>query len=243
VIKNGIKKIFNYIGFNIERISLYKDDSHHLRLCTDELKIDLVIDAGANRGQFASKLFESGYKGSIVSIEPLSSAWAMLEDCRSKSPWKNRWLLYPRCALGSKESLSVINISRNLDSSSILPMTASHEEAAPWSHYIGTEECLVYPLDKIFSNFNASEKNVLLKIDCQGFEHEILLGARQSLNYVRAVLTEVSLIELYGGQKLWLDILSYMEESGFQVYSMIKGFTDPKTGRTLQMDILFVRVD
>jgi hypothetical protein len=51
------------------------------------------------------------------------------------------------------------------------------------------------------------------------------------------MLIEVSLVELYTGQRLWKDVIQRMEQEGFTVWSVDRGFTDPTDGRTLQLDI------
>lgn len=216
----------------------YTDEKYHLMLSIKTLNINNIIDVGANKGQFALEVFAAGYKGRIVSIEPLSSAWAILHKTASD---KANWIVFPRCGLGQKQEELVINISSNLDSSSILPMSQAHLNAAPWSKYVGAENCQIFALDDIFGQINSDHCRTLLKIDCQGYEYLILNGATDSLRKIQAVLTEVSIVELYHGQKLWLDIIEYMRSMGFCIYSVFKGFTDPKTGQTLQLDILFTK--
>ena len=235
--KKLIKKLIKKLGYEIQKISIYQDEAHHLMVCIKELGIDFIIDAGTNRGQFSKTLFDANYKGEILSIEPLSAAW---EELNHKTQNNAKWTIFPKSALGEKSGKAIINISKNLDSSSILPMAGEHLRAAPWSKYIGKEECEVHALDDIFNKFNTRiDQKILLKIDCQGFEYKILKGATASLQKVDAVLTEVSLKELYSGQKLWMDIIDLLTSQGFSIYSVIKGFTNPKTGETLQLDIIF----
>ena len=48
------------------------------RLLASE-RIDLLLDVGANEGQYALRMRRAGFQGRIVSFEPLSDAFAALE--------------------------------------------------------------------------------------------------------------------------------------------------------------------
>ena len=130
MIKIFSKKIIKFFGYDIHKLSLYEDHEFHLIKCIKNYKIDLIIDVGANRGQFAEKIFSSNYKGEIVSIEPLSAAWLILNK---KASGNKKWNVFRRSGLGAISCTDEINIARNLDSSSFLPMAQAHLSAAPWS--------------------------------------------------------------------------------------------------------------
>ena len=99
-----------------------------------KFEIDLVLDVGANKGQFASEIRHCGYAGRIVSFEPLSQAHGELLQSSAGDPM---WDTYPRCALGDHDGEAEINIAGNSHSSSIMPMLESHLNAAPESAYEG----------------------------------------------------------------------------------------------------------
>ena len=86
------------------------------------------LDVGANTGQFAQDLRASGYRGHIVSFEPLSDAHAALLVTAS---WDPLWDVADRCAVGAGDRWAEINIAGNSYSSSLLPMLDLHREAAP----------------------------------------------------------------------------------------------------------------
>lgn len=203
-----------------------------------KFEIDLILDVGANQGQFASEIRRGGYTGNIVSFEPLSSAHGELLQTRGGDA---KWDVYPRCALGDHDGEVEINIAGNSLSSSILPMMESHRSAAPESAYQGKEVVPVKTLDTVAGQYLKSSHAPFLKIDTQGFEWQVLDGARVTLPQVRGVLLELSLVPLYEGQHLWLELMKRLEAEGFVLWAFEPVFSDPLDGRTLQVDGIFYR--
>jgi FkbM family methyltransferase len=197
--------------------------------------IDLILDIGANDGQYARELRELGYRGRIVSFEPLSSAFALLQKHAAKDrDWTARHL-----ALGDKAGRATINVAGNSTSSSLLPMLSSHERSAPESKYTTTEEIEVDTLDSVAAGERADR--LLIKIDAQGYERAILDGGPETVARATGVQLELSLVQLYQGGPLLREMLERMERSGFRLMSVEPVHCDRQTGQLLQMDGLFFR--
>jgi FkbM family methyltransferase len=81
----------------------------------------------------------------------------------------------------------------------------------------------------------------LLKIDAQGYELEILKGARLLLKDVEAVLLEVSIIEINEGAPLLHDVVLFMKNAGFVSYDILEIHRRPLDRALNQVDIIFVR--
>lgn len=237
-INHSIKKFLRKFGLEVGRYNPSTSNTAQLIASLHHFNIDLVLDVGANEGQFSIELRENGYKGKIVSFEPLSMAHNHL--CRVSDNDSN-WDVYPRSALGAYRHQAEINIASNSASSSLLPMLDAHIEAAPHAAYFSKELVEVFTLDEAMLQIPYAEANIFLKIDTQGFEWEVLDGAIETLPKVRGALLELSFLPLYEGQKLWSDILLRMEQAGFVLWALQPGFVNSKTGRTLQMDGLFFR--
>ncbi|CEN55994.1 Methyltransferase FkbM family [Candidatus Methylopumilus turicensis] len=201
--------------------------------------IDLILGVGANEGQFGESLRASGYKGDIVSFEPLKLAHHNLLKISKRDP---HWHVHPISAVGDRIGEVEVNVSENSVSSSILPMLSSHKQAAPKASYIGKETCDLITLDSVRSIYQVDAKSVLLKIDTQGYEWQVLDGANETISMARGVLIEMSLIPLYEGQKLWQDITHRLESEGFTLWALQPAFINPANGRTLQLDGLFFRL-
>lgn len=203
-----------------------------------KFKIDLVLDVGANKGQFASDIRSCGYTGKIVSFEPLSQAHRELSQSSAGDPM---WEAYTRCALGDDTGEVEINIAGNSESSSILPMLESHRSAAPESAYQGKESVSVKTLDAVAGQYVKDARATFLKIDTQGFEWQVLDGARDTLPHIKGILVELSLVPLYEGQHLWREIIDRLEAEGFILWAFKPVFSDQSQGRTLQVDGVFYR--
>lgn len=213
-------------------------DEERVILLLKHNKIDLIFDIGANTGQYARELFSLGYKGKIVSIEPLSEAYNQLLKHSENNP---NWIIAERCALGDKNEDSEINITENSVSSSLMEILPGHTDSEPASKIIGKENIKVYTLDSIADKYFNSNNIVFLKIDTQGFEEKVLKGAETTLKRVKGVQLELSLVKLFEGQKLYLELIGMMKSYGFDLYSVEPAFTDKRTGRLLQVNGLFFR--
>ena len=238
--KSIIKKTFRSIGVEVHGYNPTSSPTAQLVASLEQFEIDLVVDVGANSGQFADGIRSGGYAGKIVSIEPLTSAHAKLTKASRNDA---NWDVYQRCAVGDRTGEVTINIAGNSASSSLLPMLESHLKAAPHTAYIGEEIVPLLQLDSITPEYFKAYKRPFLKIDTQGFEWQVLNGAANSLTYIQGALLEMSLIPLYEGQHLWEDILVRMKEAGFTLWALQPGFTDPINGRTYQVDGIFYRTE
>lgn len=237
-IKTLIKAAFRASGLQIDKISATSCAALQTAKALKTHKVNVVFDVGANTGQFARDLRNFGYTGKIISFEPLPMAFASLRKQAAKDV---NWVVHPRCAVGAENSDIEINVAGNSVSSSILPMLSAHENAAPQSRYTHQERVPLITLDSVYAQYCKPGDNIFLKIDTQGYEWQVMDGAGQLLRLCVGVLLELSLVPLYHGQRLWHDCVTRMDDAGLDVFGLQPGFTDPRSGQTLQMDGLFFR--
>ena len=202
------------------------------------LEIDLVLDVGANIGQYALELRRWGYRGRIVSFEPLSSPFRLL---RERADRDDRWDAV-HVGLGDRSETVQMHVAANAAaSSSILPMLRLHRDVAPQAEYVGAEEVELRRLDDLLGAHRQGARSILLKIDVQGYEATVLRGAAASLREVAAVQLEMSLMPLYEGAPLLAEVVRTLDELGLRLVGIEPGIADPTTGYLLQADGIFVR--
>lgn len=224
-------------GYRLIPIAMSSEDEG-LRAALTEHRIDLILDVGANTGQFARHVLGLGYGGRIVSFEPQSAAHAALLAESRANP---RWEVAERCCLGDRDGEVEIHLSRNSISSSVLPIVEESVDIDPEARYVGVEKVPMHRLDTVSSRHLAGSRATLLKIDVQGYEQQVLDGASQTIVGLRGLLVEMSLRPVYEGQTLFIPMLEWITNFGFEPYRFTPAFMDPRSGRWLQVDGLFFR--
>jgi FkbM family methyltransferase len=203
-----------------------------------ERDINVVLDIGANEGLWALRLRAAGYRGRIVSFEPLERAFAKLE---AQSREDEHWVSF-RVAVGSEAREATLNIAGNWASSSLLPMNTRHWLAEPRSAYVGSEPCEIVTLDGFEGELVGPSERAYMKLDVQGSELDALRGAGKVLDRVEIIQAEMSLLPLYDHAPLLGSVVRYLDERGFGLRGLEPAFVDPTSGVILQVDGIFARV-
>jgi len=227
--------------FEVSRLYSERHWKRHFVKQLKSRQVDAVFDVGASSGQYATSLRKAAYKGRIVSFEPLSRPFSILERKASKDPlWDCQ-----RYALGDVDGTISINVAGNAgQSSSVLPMLKSHQDAFPPANYIGTEDVPIHRLDSLAPEILRPTDVIFLKIDVQGFEKWVLSGSKSTVNdRCIGMQLELSFVPLYEGGMLIREALDLVYSLGFTLTGLLPSFTDPRNGRMLQADGIFFRDD
>ena len=238
-LKDAVRALAETTGHEVKKTNVYTSPKLRLRLLISQLHINLVLDVGANTGQFALQCRAAGYRGKILSFEPSASAHAALLRSAASDPL---WSVADRMALGAVNGETEINIALNSYSSSILPMLDAHLSAAPNSAYLQKEKVRLRRLDDILEDLLVTtSRTIFLKLDVQGYESHVLAGATQILANTAALQLEMSLLPLYDGETLMPKMHANLAAQGFDLWDLEPSFRDPATGRLLQVDGIFIR--
>jgi len=174
----------------------------------EDRKIDLVIDVGANVGQFGQSLREGGYKGRIVSFEPIESAFRELSK---KASADANWQAF-HCGLGAAHGEAIIHVSELTVCSSILDLTSVASLHDSRVAVTRTEKIEIRTLDEVAASLSG---RILLKIDTQGYEKQVIEGGPQTIARVKGILMELPVIHVYQGEWQFHEAAKYMADLGF----------------------------
>jgi FkbM family methyltransferase len=205
------------------------------RFVLQNLSCECVIDVGANRGQFAlisRKIFP---RATIHSFEPLEEPAQIFKKIFNNDP---NVFFYPY-AIGCEKTTATIYVTEDDDSSSLLPITQMQSSMFPGATEKETRQVTVLPLSQALGNTSIPHAS-LLKIDVQGFELVVLQGSEDILKKFSHLYIECSFIELYQGQALAYQVISWLEKRNFALI----GIYNPsygKKGQAVQADFLFAR--
>lgn len=170
--------------------------------------LDTIIDVGANVGQFGDGLRADGFRGKIVSFEPTMAAFEALSQ---KAKADGNWEAY-QCGIGAEPGSAVLHASKLSVFNSVLPLSnvaGLHDERMAVDH---TEEISIRTLDEVVGRLPGK---ILLKVDTQGYEKQVMEGARQTIARVAGILMELPVIHTYRGEWHLHEALKYMYEAGF----------------------------
>jgi FkbM family methyltransferase len=196
-------------------------------------EIDLVIDVGANVGQFGIDLRNAGYRGEIFSFEPATSPFRELQK---KSEKDSLWTVF-NLGLGNRNEEAVLNVATNSGLSSSILQPRLHTEFFPSIKFEEKEKIQVSSLSTIIKDKNLSNRRILLKIDAQGYESYIIEGAIEIFDSVVLTYIELSLVELYREEVGALAILNTLSDLGHRIIDIRRGI-ESKNGILLQIDVL-----
>ena len=232
--KRAARRAIAAAGYEVRRFSGPRSSPREWALTS--LGVDLVADVGAHVGTYPLELRRDGYKGRIASFEPMESTFGQLAARAAEDPlWSCR-----RVAVSDRSGELELHVAGNEQSSSLLAMEEAHVSAAPTSAYVRSETVPALTLDEALAPEEPYER-LFVKIDVQGAEMGVLAGADRSLERAVALELELSLVPLYVGGPLYREVIDHLEGRDFELFGLHPMFSDPRTGRVLQMDGLFVR--
>ena len=204
-----------------------------------QMQIDLVLDVGANQGWYAYHLRKAGYRGDIVSFEPIAREF---EKIIRLSANDENWTAQC-CALGEENGIKDFNV--------ILAGGNNHEETVLSSFLdslsgIGnsqsTEKVKIRRLDSVLSELSKQGKapKIFLKMDTQGYDQHVFRGAGVWQEHVFMLQSEIYVLSLYKGMVHYTEALRTFHDIGFLLKDLFV-VNRTATGDVLEYDCLMYR--
>jgi len=220
-----------------QRADMLRDEEHRKRLrWLRQMGVKTIVDVGANTGQFSRFMHAFIPEAQIYAFEPLPDCYKELLNHFTGNPKFKAF----NVAVGNQSGEVTVFRNDFTPSSSLLPMAELHKENFPQTRREQAQILPIARLDDLLNDFPL-ERPLLLKLDVQGFEREVILGASKILQQADVVVTELSVEFLYEGQPLFDEIYNLLLAAGFQYQGNFDQLCSPVDGRVLQMDGIFRR--
>lgn len=171
----------------------------------------LVIDVGANQGDFAAVVRQLEPRSRIVCIEPVAANAARLR----KRFADDRDVEVHELAASDRAGMSTFNVTAATEFASLHAPTAAVSAFGANARVVERVEVATQTLDALVHGDVR-----LLKIDVQGHELSALRGATRTLERATAVLIEVLFVSQYEGDTTFAGIDEQMRSAGFDLIAI-----------------------
>jgi FkbM family methyltransferase len=233
-LRDHLRSLMRSFGYEIRRIDVYSQ-----RRPIDFIRsrnIDVVVDVGANTGQYAERLRRYGYAGWIISAEPVAAVYDVLAARAASDP---RWKVL-NVGYGEESGVAQINISEASVFSSLRPQLPTAAGLYPGSKVVRQESIRIMRLDEAFPDF--PKGRAFLKIDTQGYEEQVLKGGAGCISKFLGVQMELPIVHLYEGTWRFHDAIASMNQRGFDISTIVPVNFDPADPMSLlEVDCVFRR--
>jgi FkbM family methyltransferase len=234
--------------FRLQRLGLspIRGESQNYEAAVNACRFDLwplhlrgargwtLIDVGANEGDFIRAATRLAKPCIVIAFEPLPACQQILAPLLASMPGGQ----LIRAAVGAATGKVELHCTANTKTSSLLQPQPGIETSYANGDYIVLQKLNV-PVVRLDDVIAADARVGLLKIDVQGYEIEVLRGARHTLQQTDALLIEVNYAPHYKGAATFADIHAVLTATGFRVYGISEPYDDGK--QPLWADAMYVR--
>jgi len=185
-----------------------------------------IFDVGAHSGEFAKLCRRIWPRAKLTCFEVLPHRVAEL---RAWSAADGNADIIP-CLLGA-EPRNAVPFHEMETASSVL-----EEHLSP---RVAVRPYPMTTIDEVVAN-SGLQPPAFLKLDVQGYEFEILQGAKSTLSRIEVVLAEVNFIDIHRGVHLLDDLIAFLRDIDFVAYDICGMHRRPLDSALWQADIMFV---
>lgn len=198
----------------------------------------MIVDGGAHEGTFVDAVRAIYPQACFVCVEPDPTLARILRE---------RFIgdgsvCVMEMALGEASGSARLNLNASRACNSLV--AASQANTGILGAMMDTTaqvDVRVATLDELLEEA-AIDHCDIVKLDLQAYDLHALRGARRTLKSAKVVIVEVWYAPVYAGTVNYLDICTFMQERGFELYTLV-GLHYSTTDRLLWSDAIFVRND
>lgn len=188
----------------------------------------VILDVGAYQGLWTLDILEVFPSAKVLLIEAQHNKAPYLEAIKQKYPNVN----YAIELLSSTDGADILFEENE---------TASHVVVQQYPGMVYQKK-KARSLDALLQHLNFPLPD-FLKLDVQGHEMDVLIGAEQTLSHATVVLLEVSFLNIGDDTPLLGDMLVFMDKHNFQAYDITQLMRRPFDKALYQADVFFVKKD
>jgi len=182
--------------------------------------VDCIFDVGANKGQYAQRLRrEVGFKGDIISFEPIPECAAHVRYLAQKDP---RWFV-EEVALSDFVGTVKFNIMADSEFSSLLSPNNKNMQFENLNKITQELDVVSDTIEKMYEKYGGilNFKKPYLKMDTQGNDLNVAKGAADKLQCFVAIQSELSVVKIYDDSPGYMDMIQFYESKGFRLSAFI----------------------
>ena len=193
----------------------------------------IILDIGGSIGTTAEIYAKAFPSEKIYVFEPIRTNFEKLKQNTRK--YSN--ITAVNQALGNETGRKTIHLANRLSSSSIFELQGSGEEEGFRNKIspIGDEEIEITSLNSFLESGTSIK---IMKIDVQGFEVEVLLGASNHLKNVDLILVEVGNHEGYKSAPKYYEVDRLIRDNGFVISDLFPN--SKERNQLIEWDVIYI---
>lgn len=217
-----------------------KNSEVSMSACLDGLvwrgfKPKVIFDIGAAIGSWSRRVAKLWSNTEIHMFEPLSERKDRLIETCNDFPSR---VYYHSLALSDHRGLANFGVNKNnLFISSLLYENPVHQGKVGSPRKVQLDT-----LDRMYAEGLIPQPN-FIKIDVQGAQMLVLMGAKKVLQNTDLVLLEVPMYKFSPKHWVLLDYVKWMDKFDFVMYEIVDVLRRPFDGAMGQIDVLFCKKD
>ncbi|MDX2289910.1 MAG: FkbM family methyltransferase [Hyphomicrobiaceae bacterium] len=227
-----------WLGYDLRTVRRSDSIDLNLKRYFAHHETGLVVDCGAHHGGFAKMARGAGYQGPILSFEPASANFAVLNEVsRGDSLWRVR-----HAGLGAANGQLSLNINAGSNFHSLLASNSTMTARFPALRTTSTEAVGILRLDDALAGETiAHDVPIFLKTDTQGHDLAVLEGAGARLSQIAAIMIEMPVQPIYEGAPDHWRIMATLRDAGYELYATSTVSRDA-SGGLIEYDAIWRRV-